>query len=368
MVQSPGTCKYINMNPYKWKRLVVIRVYGVSSVRRRTYCLKSTAGLHHYKPIHEQKCCISNRFSRNCNFESFRWRGRYCMSWVGTGGGAEALSESPRCNDMVADLRFPRFFGTAIKSEIARRFPRRVVKVGLHVQCKKYHQYFRVGFNLEPRRIQNHHISIHNVWAVQILKRGIGKTRCETYEKFGENSNVAEALPAPPPPELEIAQEFADLFSLPIGHQREWKYLGHLRLTLKSVKLGWASFLVASFFFCLFVSLFLFFFLLFLSPWWGKFFALFLVYYYFFFSFSFLFLFVFFFLFFAHDAANLLLLFVIFVVVCYCCCLLLLLLFVLLLLFKMGQVCLLLGCMRQYFPPVFSNLWPISTACFMVEV
>ena len=36
------------------------------------------------------------------------------------GGGAEALSESLRCNDMVADLHF---FGTAIKCEIARRFP-----------------------------------------------------------------------------------------------------------------------------------------------------------------------------------------------------------------------------------------------------
>ena len=37
---------------------------------------------------------------------------------------------------MMADLHFPRFFGTAIKCEIARRFPRSVVKVGLHVQCK----------------------------------------------------------------------------------------------------------------------------------------------------------------------------------------------------------------------------------------
>ena len=54
----------------------------------------------------------------------------------GGGWGPEALSESPRCNDMVADLHFRRFFGTAIKCEIARRFPRSVVKVGLHVQCK----------------------------------------------------------------------------------------------------------------------------------------------------------------------------------------------------------------------------------------
>ena len=55
---------------------------------------------------------------------------------VSFAGGPEALSESPQCNDMVADLHFPRFFGTAIKCEIARRFPRSVVKVGLHVQCK----------------------------------------------------------------------------------------------------------------------------------------------------------------------------------------------------------------------------------------
>ena len=51
-------------------------------------------------------------------------------------GEPEGLSESLRCNDMVADLHFPRFFSTANKCEIARRFPRSVVKVGLHVQCK----------------------------------------------------------------------------------------------------------------------------------------------------------------------------------------------------------------------------------------
>ena len=48
----------------------------------------------------------------------------------------DILSESPRCNDMVTDLHFPRFFGTTIQCEIARRFPRSVVKVGLNVQCK----------------------------------------------------------------------------------------------------------------------------------------------------------------------------------------------------------------------------------------
>ena len=36
-----------------------------------------------------------------------------------------------------------------------------------------------MGFNLEPRRIWNYHISILNMWVVQILKRGIDKTRCK---------------------------------------------------------------------------------------------------------------------------------------------------------------------------------------------
>ena len=48
----------------------------------------------------------------------------------------DMLSKSPRCNDMVADSHFPLFFSTPIQCEIARRFPRGVVKVGLNVQCK----------------------------------------------------------------------------------------------------------------------------------------------------------------------------------------------------------------------------------------
>ena len=48
----------------------------------------------------------------------------------------DMLSESSRCNAMVADLHFPRFFGTPIQCEIARRFPRSVVKAGLKDQCK----------------------------------------------------------------------------------------------------------------------------------------------------------------------------------------------------------------------------------------
>ena len=46
----------------------------------------------------------------------------------------DMLSKSPRCNDMVTDLHFQRFFGTPIQGEIARL--RSVVKVGPNVQCK----------------------------------------------------------------------------------------------------------------------------------------------------------------------------------------------------------------------------------------
>ena len=48
----------------------------------------------------------------------------------------DMLSESLRCKDIVADLHFPRFFGTLIQCEIERHFPRSVVKIGLNVQCK----------------------------------------------------------------------------------------------------------------------------------------------------------------------------------------------------------------------------------------
>ena len=46
------------------------------------------------------------------------------------------LSEWPRCNDLVADSHFPQFSGTVIQCELARCFPRSVLKVG-----QKY-QYF----------------------------------------------------------------------------------------------------------------------------------------------------------------------------------------------------------------------------------
>ena len=57
------------------------------------------------------------------------------------------LSESPRCKDMVADLHFPWFFSTPIQCEIARRFPRSVVKVGSQRSMQKY-QYFEWGSTL----------------------------------------------------------------------------------------------------------------------------------------------------------------------------------------------------------------------------
>ena len=82
------------------------------------------------------KMCISEKCFKlaPCKFCHIEGSRLQYVLWGG-GGGAEAPSESPRCNDMVAE-HFPRFFGTAIKCEIARRFPRSVVKVGLHVQCK----------------------------------------------------------------------------------------------------------------------------------------------------------------------------------------------------------------------------------------
>ena len=117
-------------------------------------------------------------------------RGRLELATSPT-GRPEALSESPRCNDMVADLHFPRFFGTAIKCEIARRFPRSVVKVGPHVQCK----------NISiSSGIQNHHISIHNMWAVQILKRGIGKTRCKPMRNLAKIQMSPKRFRIHPPP------------------------------------------------------------------------------------------------------------------------------------------------------------------------
>ena len=103
---------------------------------------------------------------------------RYVQKLPSISGGPEALSESPRCNDMVADLHFRRFFGTAIKCEIARCFPRSVVKVGLHVQCKN----ISISSGVQPwtsTDLKLSYFNTYNMWAVQILKRGIGKTRCK---------------------------------------------------------------------------------------------------------------------------------------------------------------------------------------------
>ena len=103
--------------------------------------------------------------------------GGACSCRTNVPGGPEALSESPWCNDMVADLHFLRFFGTAIKCEIAQRFPRSVVKVGLHVQCKN----ISISSGVQPWPSTDLKSSYFNtyMWAVQILKRGIGKTWCK---------------------------------------------------------------------------------------------------------------------------------------------------------------------------------------------
>ena len=48
----------------------------------------------------------------------------------------DKLSESPRCNDMVADLHFLWFFGTAIQCEIAWHFFEKRSESRSHFQCK----------------------------------------------------------------------------------------------------------------------------------------------------------------------------------------------------------------------------------------
>ena len=98
-----------------------------------------------------------------------------------------------RCND----LHFPRFFGTAIKCEIARRFPRSVVKVGLHVQCKNISTVS--GVQPWTSTDLNYHILIHNMWAVQILKRGIGKTRCKPMRNLAKIQMSPKRFRPPPP-------------------------------------------------------------------------------------------------------------------------------------------------------------------------
>ena len=48
----------------------------------------------------------------------------------------QARSQNAKFLEAGQAFTFPAVFGTAIKCEIARRFPRSVVKVGLNVQCK----------------------------------------------------------------------------------------------------------------------------------------------------------------------------------------------------------------------------------------
>ena len=102
--------------------------------------------MHYEWAAWTKEVCFSNQF-KLLNFSalhvlpcepcSVTWReGSAIDRRAGPQTTEDMLSESPRCNDMVADLHFPRFFGTPIQCEIPRHFPRSVVKVGLNVQCK----------------------------------------------------------------------------------------------------------------------------------------------------------------------------------------------------------------------------------------
>ena len=116
--------------------------------------------MHYEWAAWTKEVCFSNQF-KLLNFSalhvlpcepcSVTWReGSAIDRRAGPQTTEDMLSESPRCNDMVADLPFPRFFGTPIQCEIPRHFPRSVVKEGLNVQCKNIS--ILSGFNLEPRR------------------------------------------------------------------------------------------------------------------------------------------------------------------------------------------------------------------------
>ena len=98
--------------------------------------------MHYEWAAWTKEVCFSNQY-KLLNFSalhvlpcepcSVTWReGSAIDRRAGPQTTEDMLSESPRCNDMVADLHFPRFF----QCEIPRHFPRSVVKVGLNVQCK----------------------------------------------------------------------------------------------------------------------------------------------------------------------------------------------------------------------------------------
>ena len=80
--------------------------------------------------MNEQKIAIQN-FQTNLHPGGGAWVPIHSQQTIQV-----KLSEWPGCNDMVADLHFPQFYGTAIQCEIARRFQRSVVKVGLNFKAK----------------------------------------------------------------------------------------------------------------------------------------------------------------------------------------------------------------------------------------
>ena len=135
----PGTCpKYIlaplfRVMHYEWAALT------------KEVCFSNQFKLLNFSALHVLPC-------EPC---SVTWReGSAIDRCAGPQTTEDMLSESPRCNDMVADLHFPRFFGTAIQCEIARRFPRSVVKSRSQHSMQKY-QYFEWGSTLNLENVQS---------------------------------------------------------------------------------------------------------------------------------------------------------------------------------------------------------------------
>ena len=111
------------------------------------YILAQLFRVMHYEwAAWTKEVCFSNQYKLlnfsalhvlPCEPYSIIWReGSAIDRRAGPQTTEDMLSESPRCNDMVADLLFLRFFGTPIQCEIPWHFPRSVVKVGLNVQWK----------------------------------------------------------------------------------------------------------------------------------------------------------------------------------------------------------------------------------------
>ena len=89
---------------------------------------------------------------------------------------------------------FRGFFGTAIQCETARRFPRSVVKVRLNVQCKN----ISISSGGSTLNLDWFKIIIFQYIICEILKRGIGKTRCKPMRNLAKiQMSPKHGLPPP---------------------------------------------------------------------------------------------------------------------------------------------------------------------------